>query len=108
MFLNTSTFAFFGTVDVTLGLCIGIYVVQFVVYSGLLIYLEQRQIVAFRFKDKNKPEIELPEVDTNSDVKNHEKEIKKGNWDILAHDVTKTFSNGVQAVAHVSFGVKQN
>ena len=106
MFLDTATFTFFGTIDVTLGLSIGIYVAQFVVYSGLLIYLEQRQIAAFRFKDKKKPEVELPDVDTNADVKNHEKEIKSGNWDILAQDVTKTYSNGVQSVAHVSFGVK--
>lgn len=46
-------------------------------------------------------------MELNSDVKQHENELRDGQWSILGSKLKKTYENGLLAVCNNSFGVKQ-
>lgn len=45
-------------------------------------------------------------MELNSDVKKHENELKRDNWQILGAKLKKVYGNGLLAVCQNSFGVK--
>lgn len=46
-------------------------------------------------------------MELNSDVKQHELDLKQGEWPISAYQLKKNFENGLQAVCSNSFGVRK-
>merc|ERR1712127_581595 len=63
----------------------------------------------FRGKANRKVKIEQPQMQVHDDVKRDEVEMQQlgQNWPIAAHNITKTYPNGLLAVTGNSFGVKQ-
>lgn len=96
-----------GGLHANFWLSIGCFFLQFVAFMSLVMYKDEKESLKFRAKDKRAPRIEQPQMEINQDVKNHEKDIRKGEWPILAEKIHKTYPNGLHAVCGNSFGVKK-
>lgn len=96
---------------VSMRLSVLIFIGQWVLFMSLTMLRDHCKSSSFRSKQKNSCKIMQPQMPVNIDVKDHEQDVlansKAQNWPIIAHEIEKTYSNGLKAVCGNTFGVKQ-